>query len=405
MTGVQTCALPIFEKSSKILESRVDDIFSGDWEYGEYGDVFIMCDDMPIGTMHGEVSLIAEKEIPALFSLEFSNKDIHSEIGDIVFVDIETSNLSFGAGSFVFLIGLCFFSDNAVRTELLFIDHPGAEKALLDIFSSKISTFSVISSYNGKSFDLPFLRNRCLFHGTDPDFMDKSHIDLLHYARRFWKLRIESCRLSDIERLILKHQRKESEIPGWMVPQIYFDFLSQKDPRMLEGIFYHNKDDVLSLAALFVYINRFLKQTNLSEETDGKDFLSLAQVYEKKNEITQAIVCYQQGLDICKDTTILPHFYWRYGLLFKKTGDFSKALAAWEKSASNNHIPSCIELSMYYEHQMRDPQTALQWAEKAHALIDNIGQGNTVEFNKILIRLGRLKRKISINEKQTPKTD
>ncbi len=398
----QITPIHALENMSKKLTSRVDAVFSGEWEYGDNGDVFIMHDDLPTGTMHGAVCLTTENEQPALFSLAFSDRNFQPGNKDIVFVDIETSNLSFGAGSFVFLIGLCYFSDNAIRTELLFIDHPGAEKALLEIFSSRISTFSVISSYNGKSFDLPFLRNRCLYHGTDPDFMEKAHIDLLHYARRLWKLRIESCKLSDVERSILKYQRKEAEVPGWLVPQIYFDFLSQKDPSLLKGVFSHNKDDVLSLAALFLFINRFLKQSKMSDEIDGKDYLSLAQVYEQKNEIAQAIVCYQLGLDQCKDSSILPHFLWRSGLLFKKIGDFPSAVSVWEKSAKANHIPSCIEMAMYHEHKARDPKVALLWTEKAHELINAKSQGDTVEFKKIANRLERLKRKISKNEKQTP---
>ena len=50
------------------------------------------------------------------------------------------------------------------------------------------------------------------------------HLDLLFGARRLWKLRLESCRLVDLENRILGVER-QGDLPGEMIPYCYFEYL------------------------------------------------------------------------------------------------------------------------------------------------------------------------------------
>jgi len=98
-------------------------------------------------------------------------------------------------------------------------------------------------------------------------------------------MRLKTCKLSEIEREILKFTRSDNEIPGWLVPQIYFDYLDQKYPAILEGVFYHNKMDVLSLAALFQYINQFITNHDNMNDGEGTDLASLARIYQQQGKL------------------------------------------------------------------------------------------------------------------------
>ena len=82
---------------------------------------------------------------------------------------------------------------------------------------------------------------------------------------------MNSCKLSDIEKGVLSVSRSNEEIPGWLVPQIYFDFLDQNDPELLKGVFYHNRIDVLSLAALYQHIKQVLSNTYGLEDQNSSD--------------------------------------------------------------------------------------------------------------------------------------
>ena len=75
------------------------------------------------------------------------------------------------------------------------------------------------------------------------------HLDFLFGARRLWKLRLESCRLMDLESRILGVER-EGDLPGEMIPYCYFEFLRTKQAFRLVPIFHHNAIDILSLACL-----------------------------------------------------------------------------------------------------------------------------------------------------------
>lgn len=387
---------------SEPRKMRLEDLYQGRWEYGLFGDVFIMNEIIPYGEKHGGIPLV--KHLNTASYLEFEKKlsaeDIKVE--NIAFIDIETSSLSFGAGSFVFLIGVSYFSEVGLESSLSLIDHPSAEKALLEKFNKDIEKFNIICTYNGKSFDVPFIRNRCAFHRVDNIIDCKNHIDLLFYARRMWKLRIDSCKLSHVEETILRLQRDAGEIPGWMVPQVFFDFLNEQDPHLLDGIISHNKVDVISLAVLFQHISRLLTTTDESGHLDVKDCFSLAKMHESNGRFIKAKHFYKIGLQANNDKELTSHYCFRYGMLLKRTGEISEAVQYWEESAATGCLNACIELSKYYEHTHKDYYQALKWATKAQDLISS---PNDVFNEKRRIpqlehRVDRINRKIISHEKQ-----
>ena len=141
---------------------------------------------------------------------------------------------------------------------------PGQEAALLAALDQWLAEFDVIVTFNGKSFDVPLLNSRFLMNGITTPFERYEHVDVLQIARKLWRDRLPSRALGELEKEIIHFYRTGDDIPGWMIPQVYFDYLRSGDARPLAGVFYHNVIDILTLAALFGHIGAMLNDPTAS---------------------------------------------------------------------------------------------------------------------------------------------
>jgi len=374
--------------------------FDGTWYENKSGRVFIMKDIIPFANYHGVVQFDRKFSIEPIFELSGNIPKSDIQIGNIIFLDIETTSLSIGAGSFAFLIGLCYYSLGGITTELLLIEKPNDEGTLLALLDEKLSSFSAICTYNGKSFDIPLLRNRFIMHKMRFSSLSIHHIDLLFITRRIWKMRLKTCKLSEIEKVILKFKRSDDEIPGWLIPQIYFDYLDQQSPALLKGVFYHNRIDVLSLAALFQYINQIILNKGKIDGVEGKDLASIARIYQKQGKLELSSSYYKSGIKKGFSNKSATVIHRNFGLLYKKTGKWEKAINQWKRAAEFKDYISCIELAKYFEHIVRSYSRALNWTQKALEIINeesNEGLKEKIK-KKLEHRQQRLCRKINRNE-------
>jgi uncharacterized protein YprB with RNaseH-like and TPR domain len=173
----------------------------------------------------------------------------------LAFFDLETSGLS-GAGTVAFLAafgslrGLSSPRGRAGAelsvTQYLLLDYPG-EAGFLEALGAELEAAPTLVSYNGKTFDVPILRNRFSMQGIElPAF---GHVDLLHSARRLWRRFLPDCSLGTVEREVLS-VRREDDLPGAFAPDAWFGFLRDGDAAALLRICDHNLRDILGLASL-----------------------------------------------------------------------------------------------------------------------------------------------------------
>jgi uncharacterized protein YprB with RNaseH-like and TPR domain len=87
------------------------------------------------------------------------------------------------------------------------------EAAMLEALSHALQGFEHVVTYNGKMFDVPLLEARFRLNRVRFPLASATHLDLLHPARRLWKLRLESCRLQSLESALLGVSRR-GDIPG-----------------------------------------------------------------------------------------------------------------------------------------------------------------------------------------------
>ena len=62
--------------------------------------------------------------------------------------------------------------------------------------------------------------------------------------------------------------RRTGDIPGEEIPQVYFDWVRRRDARMLARVFEHNRQDIVSLAALAVLACQWVEEGRAEDPRD-----------------------------------------------------------------------------------------------------------------------------------------
>jgi tetratricopeptide (TPR) repeat protein len=180
---------------------------------------------------------------------------------------------------------------------------------------------------------------------------------------------LASRALGDLERDILGFTRERNEVPGYLIPQYYFDYLASGDSRPLAGVFYHNMVDIVSLAALFDYTADLLEHPDPTH-LPSLDVVAVARLYEETGKLELAVDMYERGLMAGLPETAFYSTIERFALLRRKQGNIDLAAALWERSARLGNLNACKELSKIYEHHMKLPQEALRWVDQGLEFIE-----------------------------------
>jgi len=160
-----------------------------------------------------------------------------------LFLDLETCGLN---SSPVFLAGTMHWNGEDFVLRQYFARHYGEEAALLAAVFEQARGFECLVTFNGKSYDAPFLAARALTHGIELA-LPRHHLDLLHHARRQWREELPDCRLTTLEWRVCR-RRRVGDVPGEQVPGLYHEYVRNGDPWRLVPVFHHNLLDVTTMA-------------------------------------------------------------------------------------------------------------------------------------------------------------
>lgn len=375
--------------------TRIDQIIPGEYFLTNFGETFIVKEEVEPTKTFGLV-------IPSILELisqwAGSSRLLNSRFEEIIFLDTETSGLTGGTGTFAFLIGLGYFTDHSFQLVQIFMRDPSEEPALLSALSHFLGNFKAIVTFNGKSFDIPLLNARHVLNGFTTPFVEIDHIDLLHLARRLWRNRLPSRALKDLEIELLDIQRSQEEVPGWMVPELYYNYLRQGDIEPLKGVFYHNGMDVISLAALFNYTSGLLDHPLSYDHIDSLDLVAIARLYDHLDRPDEAIQLYEKALDQGLPIDFFVDTILRFAEVKRRRGNLDGAVSLWQKGAENNSLQACLKLSMYYEREIKDFNQAREWALRALALVQ-VTSSTHPSVDDIQKRITRLSSKLNIEVK------
>jgi len=188
-------------------------------------------------------------------SMAWRESSLHRELRPLLeidpermlFLDIETTGLT---AQPLFLIGVMHYGDGDLHVQQILARDYSEERATLAKLAEMVSHFDALVTFNGKSFDVPFIRERGVANGVVLEF-NGAHFDLLHEARRRWRGRLPDCRLQTLERYLLKRVRS-GDIPGELIPQAYHNFVLTGNAFQMADILHHNALDLIAMSELLV---------------------------------------------------------------------------------------------------------------------------------------------------------
>lgn len=319
----------------------------------------------------------------------FSGKSWHTE--RLLFLDTETTGLSGGAGTVAFEIGAGWIEPRGMVIRQYVMRDYGQEADMLREVASLIARADTIVTFNGKSFDLPLLESRMIMNRIRVHVTDMPHLDLLHAARRVYKLRLGRCNLTALEEAVLGKTRRD-DLPGAQVPERYFTYLKTGEFTLLEDVLRHNFDDIQSLAELTAVICSAYRQPDLLRYE--QDILSVGKTLLHGKRTQQARNC----LKILGHSTLAPQAHLYLASSYKQGREWTEAAELWKTMIAKGEGGAWpyIELAKYYEHVQHDYDKALRYATSALQYLLNtmpLNGDDEKQTAPLFKRIERLKRK------------
>ena len=308
----------------------------------------------------------------------------------MLFLDTETTGLG-GAGVVPFLIGCGSLTEEGFEVrQYLLPDYPD-EAAMLERIMQEVTDRPVIVSYNGTAFDMSLLRDRMIVNRVAREIKTEGHLDLLHSTRRLFKRRLGDCSLTNIERELFYFHRFD-DIPGYLIPSVYFEWLSEENLDLMPSVLEHNRLDILALYFLVEKIaSAFESEGETLRETE--DVYSLSRVFDRRKDNKRVLeLC--RKINDSADGELSNEILLFHSFALKRAGQWEQALAIWEKLSdcdSREGYLANLELAKFFEHKDKDHQRAFRYASRARKFCPDL------ESHRRLLekRLSRLQTRLN----------
>lgn len=356
-------------------------VFVEEWASGEvvenqYGSHFQMEKLYESHKRHGSADIGALAALPANVLDVLSDNAVPTVSPERwAFLDTETTGLAGVSGTYAFLIGVGRITGQGFSIRQFFMREYAEERSLLYALSEHLNEFDVLITYNGKTYDQPLLEARYRTIRQKPPFSRLAHVDLLHGARRIWKLRYENCRLSFLERQVLGVER-QGDLPGEMVPYVYFEYLRSGEAQRLVPIFHHNAIDILTLGCLAAVVPSAFRSSDAASLRalglrGGEEYLGIARWFLAGGDAERALELFNLAIDAGLPDSLLFRALWETARLERKAGRALSSLDILSDLAASRNpcrADALRELAKYYERSARNYARALEYARQARAL-------------------------------------
>ncbi len=369
---------------------RIEELLSGEILETPSGACFHATRTYGFHRRHGNA------EISALAEMDGSPLGVATPPSRWAFLDTETTGLAGGTGTYCFLVGVGALEGRDFRVHQFLMRDFSEEAALLDALAEHLSRFDVLVTYNGKSFDGPLLETRFRMARRLPAHQRLEHLDLLHSARRLFRLRLTSCRLIELESAVLGFLR-EGDLPGELIPYYYFDYLRTHDALKLVPIFHHNGMDIVTLACLTALVLSAAGDPESAPLAHPVDLYSLAAWVARMGRTPgsreSALRLYERALAAGLPEAVAWRARADLAALHKRARDYQSALPLWTELSdgpAGSRLPATEELAKYYEHRAHDYARALDWARAGLAAA--AAPGDALPWKR---RIRRLQNRLS----------
>ena len=357
---------PIRQKTRQALQELLESWSGAEEVETAFGKHF-ECERLwPAHRRHGSVDIGSLADLPHNLLNSLADPgfpECHPERW--AFLDTETTGLAGGSGTYAFLVGVGRITPEGFRVKQFFMRDFSEEASLLDALTRHLADFEVLITYNGRAYDQPLLETRYRMSRARPPFSKMAHLDLLFGSRRLWKLRFESCRLVELEHQILGVERV-GDIPGAMIPYVYFEYVRTGYSMRLAPVFEHNALDIVTLACLTAIVPRAF-QTGGWEDVPVRhpaELVGLGRWLRQAGQLDQATRLFRKALNGGLADELTWRTMWDLAGLERKLEKSDSALALYSELAGveNPFRPAaCEELAKHYEHRERNPAMAMEF--------------------------------------------
>ncbi len=328
----------------------------------------------------------------------------------LLFLDLETTGLFGGAGTQAFLVGCAAIDGDSIRVRQFLLPGFEHERTLLHEVAAWARPHGALVTYNGRTFDVPLIETRYLFHRVPFPLGGLPHLDMLHAARRLWRGRPIAagpdpdegrCSLAVLEKHVAGLHRV-GDVPGFEIPSRYFQFVRDGDARPLEAVLEHNRLDLISLAAVMARALALVAQGPAATANPHECF-GLARLYERAGALENAEAALRRSIDLAQRVGTEPELHAdglrRLAWVRRRVGRIHDAAEAWTRLAALPRCPAAFRreakeaLAIYHEHRSRDLGTARS------CVLDVLNDGPLGRRREAAEhRLRRLERKIAVRE-------
>lgn len=346
--AAHTSAMPLPKPAERRLPP-IERILQGGWLETPHGPAFVRDEWFAPDHQHGTLPLSAPLRACRDALGLFGGAERPDPAG-LAFFDIETTGLAGGTGTYIVVAGLGTYEEHGFRLRQYFLADVGAERAMLWLLARDLEGRSGLVTYNGRAFDVPCVETRMALARQPHNARAMPQFDLLHAVRRLYKHRMPGCKLAEAERRLLRLERHD-DLPGWLIPSLYFDYVRAGRAAPLRMVFRHNADDVLSLAGLLAALARLLTE---GEALDPEDAVAVARWWERSRCPERALSLYRDALPWLEGGDDWAWAAARCARLLRRSGARDQAAALWARLWAQGDAAGGLELAKHLEHRARD---------------------------------------------------
>jgi len=339
----------------------LEQVITGEEIVNDLGRFFFSRSRYPGSARHGR-HLIRSFITPDMASVALLAADSNLaglSMAEGLFLDTETTGLAGGTGTFAFLIGLGWFEgDDFIVCQLFARDFP-EEAAMLSFLREIAGEKRFLVTFNGRAYDLNLLGTRYILNRLEHPFTAMPHVDLLHPSRRLFGHRLVNSRLTTLEACVLEFERI-GDVPGFEIPQRYFDWLRRRDAGLMEDVFEHNRLDIISMAALVKHLSDLLAGEVLTS-AHPSDLIAADGPHWERGNHDAARRFYECACD-SRESSVIQDAKRALSMMHKQAGNWREAACIWEEMIVSDpgDVFAAQELAKYLEHRVHDFEGAIR---------------------------------------------
>ncbi len=170
----------------------------------------------------------------------------------LCFFDIETTGLSADTSN-IYLIGAGYYENDSFNVIQWFADDYNSEKDILISFLNFLQPYEILFQYNGNSFDIPFIKNKCKRHKVNCSILNEiKPIDLYINLRKYADLLgLPNKKLKSFEQYI--GLNRDDTFDGGQLIEVYAEYiqnqyLRKENEPLLKLLLLHNYEDITGLS-------------------------------------------------------------------------------------------------------------------------------------------------------------